>query len=272
MSIIIGMIIFKIISLLVLLVPSLMVIKRLVQQNKKGFDKSYHNFFYILIFVGGWGCIILLLVSIKKFDFKKYPPLLDVLYPIFLFISIYANQTIIVIQANLYYMCKLRNEKIAKKKTKIIFIVITILQIISCSFSPYWPNFLERGKTFQVIFYTAFTVFSIWPLYIAFYFFFKIKSVVKSVADEKIMKQIKKLLYVILVWLFFFILVIVFNHIYYFTNYPRTTFLLLLSGSFYFLASIPPTLCMVFLFRTPKYQSEQLLLSDSSSEIELSRD
>ncbi|KAJ3424735.1 hypothetical protein M0812_27159 [Anaeramoeba flamelloides] len=251
-----------------LLLPCVLSTKRIITQNKKGFEKSYHNFFYFCVFVSTWGLFFTVLVYLSDLKLMEKVSI-EIFFQLFVVVLLYGVYTLVVIQANLYFNCKYKDEKIAKAKTKKIFYIVTFFVILVLAFQV--PNFfVSKRKTFATLKVVQYSILVL-PMVIDFYYYFKIRSAIKDVSDMLMMKQMRKLFWVILVCTLILITTLVLLLITQF--YPKklnslwTLIFYISSASF---TALPPFIIMLVIFRPAKFQSDPLLLSENSSDSDIS--
>ncbi|KAJ3431182.1 hypothetical protein M0812_02858 [Anaeramoeba flamelloides] len=238
--------------------------KRLIIQNKKKFDKSYHNIFFVFISVGSWGNFVLLFWIERKDTPKIITGNLFIIFGCFTFCSIYGMLMTVVIQANLYYNCKYKVEIQARHYTRRIFIFLTCLQIFACSTHMACPH--VKIHWFYYVSFIGEEIQTFTPVFLSFRFYFRIRSIIKSVADGRMLKQMKKLFWVVVVYSFFYILQISFYYARFYNKTYKEISALLFFSSWYLLSTITPILTMMIIFKPVKYGSEKLLLNELSSD------
>ncbi|KAJ3439734.1 hypothetical protein M0812_15773 [Anaeramoeba flamelloides] len=245
-----------------LLFPGILSIKRLITQNKKKIDKSYHNLFYFCIFVGTWG----LFFTVVYYEVNDQKMELTIVYWVFISLIFYGVCILIVIQANLFYNCKFQDEKKANKKTKKVLICITTIFVLLLAL--HFIKTMKMSKTTKLYLNLAQDVITIFPIALTFYYYFKVRSFIKSISYELVTKQIQKLFWVVVVYSLLILLEYIFFLIEHWQGLPLVWEIIYLMILF-LLNTIPPFLIIISVFKPANYNSDQLVPIENSSDVDL---
>ncbi|KAJ6246491.1 tobamovirus multiplication protein 1-like isoform x1 [Anaeramoeba flamelloides] len=242
---------------------------RLYQVNRKGFQKTYQNIFYLCILTGSG-----IRFATYFVDFFTDTPN-DTIYFLVIpasYLILFSYVLMIPVQAKLYYLCceSETGEHINhRKKIRNLYFVITIVSLFPCLFEliliAYKKTF--ENTTYNDIDLVSTTLCCSVCIILWVYYGIKLTGIVKRVAGAKMWNKMIKLFLVEIVWSIFWILHQIFSIngiLKDRTNSKNQTYLPI--GTFIYILleeNIPPFLIMIVVFESPKrVRAKELLLDE----------